>query len=71
MFLDQLPYMLQTESGLIFDFFNNKEYVSLSSDEAMRVYWPNDLEEYTFASHTSLINPLVILQVFLDNNIIH
>ena len=62
--------MLQSESGLLFDYFNDKIFVTKANEDAMRIYWPNDLEEYTFASHTSVINPSFLLQIFLDNGII-
>jgi hypothetical protein len=44
MFIDQMPYMLQSESGLLFDYFNDKKFVPRANEDAMRIYWPNDLE---------------------------
>lgn len=55
MILRSLPRMLAHESDGVLGFFEQAVYVSPAMREPLLVQWPEDIEDYVFASNTSII----------------
>ena len=70
MFLHALPHMVKADSELTYDFFNKKEFKPIMLEDALRVYWPVDYEEFIFVSHTSLITPQSLKKSLIEHGII-
>jgi hypothetical protein len=69
MMLNSFPQMIHQSTDLIVKFFSSCTFKSPLMQEAKLIPWPENLDEYVFACHTSLISPQIMideLSKFID-----
>jgi len=53
--------MITQSTDMIVKFLSTCSYRSPLMEEAKLIPWPDELDEYVFASHTSLISPQIMI----------
>ena len=61
MMLNSFPQMIANSTDMIVKFLSTCSYKSPLMLEAKLIPWPDELEEYVFASHTSMISPQIMI----------
>lgn len=70
MMLSTFPTMIKNNSDVICKFFDSCFYESIVQEECLIVYWPQNTEEFTFASTTSFITQKSLTDILQKNDVI-
>jgi hypothetical protein len=62
MLLSVFPHMIDESSDMIVKFFSSAVYQPTLMQEPIVLPWPEDFDEFKFASNTSLITPEVLME---------
>jgi hypothetical protein len=69
MMLKCFPKLMFIQSEIFQQFLNNITFKPALMEKANIIPWPEDLQEFIFASHTSIISDEVLLEALYGNKI--